>query len=62
MENKEVWEVEIASRGSFFNSWTYNVFAGNAAQAEKRGLMVARKENEVNQPYCRLAKFKCYVY
>ena len=67
---KEVWKVQIKSAKESYErkesyesvEYFYYVFATTAAQAEKRGIELARLEEDFPKPYCCSASFEHYVY
>lgn len=57
---EEVWEVEIRDRDYEKQGSVFHVFATSAAEAEKRGLMLAAKEM-FKSPYCQSAGILCVM-
>ena len=57
----EVWKVVIKSKSNFDQRIFY-VSATSAAKAEKRALLLEKKnEDKLKQPYCSSANFEHYV-
>ena len=61
---REFWKVQIRSAKESYErvEYFYYVFATTAAQAEKRGMELARLEEDFPKPYCCSASFVHYVY
>lgn len=57
--SREAWKVQMKSAkdGCEHVEYFYYVFATTAAQAEKRGMELARLEEDFPKPYCCSASF-----